>query len=447
VDLRKDERTAGAYSFGNGVFPNSDVARRILSEVRSGERARLITGGRLFGARTGALVVTGQRVLLVPPPGHGPVEEMAKPNVSGVVAVRAGIARVALRADTEPAVWRLDAFPAARVDDLRRVLPRVEKVAGFTGVRRWARQPGTGASPTSAWTGSWRTATDAVREAWTTAVNEAAPTGTDRASSLGARSAGAAAPPPPPASSPTAPRMRASASPSAPVSLSGGPPAHSWTAAERLAAVAMVHLGFPDALVTAPGKDDGVDVVARGAVAQVKFWQSAVGAPAVRDLFGTATAAGAKGLFFSLTGYTAEAGVFAERAGVHLFTFTTDGTVVARSTAARTLMIDAIARLADPVEQRRLQAERSAFETTAQEVERLTARVRWLTDAARRTRRTVRGRGDVKKHERAVAGIESAVAALTALDAEPLQIRRAELVREASAALRRAAKDLGVKAP
>ena len=111
------------------------------------------------------------------------------------------------------------------------------------------------------------------------------------------------------------------------------------------------------------------------------------------------------------------------------------------------MMIEAITRLADPAEQRRLQAERSAFAATAQEVDRLTARATWLTDAAQRTQRTVRVRVASKTFERALFNIQSAVNALKALDVEPQQGRREALTKAASAHLRRAAKDLGVKAP
>jgi hypothetical protein len=431
VDLRKDGRTARAYAFGNGVSPTKDIALRVLDSLGQDETALLISGGRSHGFRAGALVVTGQRVLLVPPAGEGPVDEMSRRDVSGAVATRAGTVRVALRCDTEPHTRLLDRVPTTVIEELRRVLPRLETVAGPKEVQRWAARPprrqAAGSRPERPWASS-RTASEtrtttterpAPRAATTTRLRETARE--------------------------TEPRMRPTASPDAPVSLSGGPPVRTWQDAEVLAAVTMVHLGFADATVTAAGKDQGVDVVARGAVAQVKNWQSTVGAPAVRDLFGTATAAGAAALFFSLSGYTAEARSFAQRAGVCLFTYTTGGKVVAASPSARAILIEAITRLADPVEQRRLQAERTAFEATAQDVERLVARARSLTDVAKRIRRTVRGRAAAKRYQRALDSIQSAANALAALDDEHRQSRREALVRSASGDLRRAAKELGVK--
>ena len=50
-----------------------------------------------------------------------------------------------------------------------------------------------------------------------------------------------------------------------------------------------------------------VDVLATGAIAQVKHWAHPVGQPPLRDLIGVAQAAAAKGFFYSLAGYTPQA--------------------------------------------------------------------------------------------------------------------------------------------
>lgn len=73
--------------------------------------------------------------------------------------------------------------------------------------------------------------------------------------------------------------------------------------AEYAAAAHMRLLGFTDARVTTPGNDKGLDVVAAGAVAQVKWHATKVGAPAVRQLKGSARPAD-RMLFYSKVGYT-----------------------------------------------------------------------------------------------------------------------------------------------
>lgn len=87
--------------------------------------------------------------------------------------------------------------------------------------------------------------------------------------------------------------------------------------------------GFMDACLTNVGPDDGIDVVASGAVAQVKAWMSPIGIAEVQRLRGTAHD-GREAFFFSLMDYTDAARRFADSAGVKLFRFTGyDGSIEA----------------------------------------------------------------------------------------------------------------------
>lgn len=95
--------------------------------------------------------------------------------------------------------------------------------------------------------------------------------------------------------------------------------------AERAAAAWMRYWGWPDAEVTPPGADAGKDVDAGAAVAQVKAHMVPIGRPEIQNLFGVAAAEQKSALFFSLTGYTAQAAEWSEMAGVALFTFDLQG--------------------------------------------------------------------------------------------------------------------------
>jgi hypothetical protein len=133
-----------------------------------------------------------------------------------------------------------------------------------------------------------------------------------------------------------------------------------WEDAERMAAGHMRTVGFPDAEVTTSGPDGGVDVKAAAAVGQVKHWTGKVGAREVRDLNGAAAALGVQGLFYALSGYTAEAVRWAEQAGLALFVYDTDRLVRPVTAAAGRLSGEkVVTRLAPPpetAEQRRAAA-------------------------------------------------------------------------------------------
>lgn len=104
-------------------------------------------------------------------------------------------------------------------------------------------------------------------------------------------------------------------------------PIETWMEAEATAVRWMKHWGWKDARKTQSGADGGIDAIATGAVAQVKFWEKPVSRPDLQNLVGAA--APLPGtlalLFFSKAGYTTDASAWAESANVALFTFDTSG--------------------------------------------------------------------------------------------------------------------------
>lgn len=95
--------------------------------------------------------------------------------------------------------------------------------------------------------------------------------------------------------------------------------------AELVACEWVTYMGFGPAHVTPVGPDQGIDVVASTAVAQVKMEAVATGRPVVQQLFGCAVAEGKTGILFSLAGYTREAIAWADRVGLPLFRFDLQG--------------------------------------------------------------------------------------------------------------------------
>lgn len=93
-----------------------------------------------------------------------------------------------------------------------------------------------------------------------------------------------------------------------------------WAMAEELAAAHMRHLGFADARRTPSGADGGIDVLATGAVAQVKHHAQPVGAPDVQRLRGAAHGV-RRPIFYARNGFTSQAIAFASRAEIALFSF------------------------------------------------------------------------------------------------------------------------------
>ncbi len=112
----------------------------------------------------------------------------------------------------------------------------------------------------------------------------------------------------------------------------------SWEQFEELAAIHMRALGFFDAEVTGPGTDGGIDVIATGAVAQVKAHATATSRPDVQQLKGAAAEHLGSALFYSLSGYTAGAIEWADNVGVALFVLESNGTARPVSGEALALM-------------------------------------------------------------------------------------------------------------
>lgn len=103
----------------------------------------------------------------------------------------------------------------------------------------------------------------------------------------------------------------------------GTEPITSWQAAERAMARQMEAMDFTNVRVTARGSDEGIDIRASGAAAQVKFLSgSKVGRPAIQQLRGAAGPR-TKALFFAFgpKPYTREAIAWAEEHGVALFAY------------------------------------------------------------------------------------------------------------------------------
>ena len=113
----------------------------------------------------------------------------------------------------------------------------------------------------------------------------------------------------------------------------------SWELAEALALAHMKQLGFSDSKSTGNGADRGLDVASSKAAAQVKAWSKPVGAPELQKLKGAAHAY-QHVLFYSLSGYTAQASEYAASVGISLFTFTSENAVEAVNEYAMSLERD-----------------------------------------------------------------------------------------------------------
>lgn len=83
-------------------------------------------------------------------------------------------------------------------------------------------------------------------------------------------------------------------------------------------------------------RDGGIDVESSRHVVQVKDWNSRVGAPAVREIAGVASAKNKRAVVISRSGFTAEATRFASDAGVALFQ-DIDGRILPVNAVAETM--------------------------------------------------------------------------------------------------------------
>lgn len=99
--------------------------------------------------------------------------------------------------------------------------------------------------------------------------------------------------------------------------------------AEHFAAAQMRDMGFDDAKVTGSGPDGGLDVVARRAVAQVKWMHAKVGRPDLQRLYGARGSDHSKDMLFfaellAESPYTPQAVAYANEHGIGLFAYTSD---------------------------------------------------------------------------------------------------------------------------
>ncbi|MDP8931176.1 MAG: restriction endonuclease [Actinomycetota bacterium] len=137
-------------------------------------------------------------------------------------------------------------------------------------------------------------------------------------------------------------------------------------------------VGFTDARLTGRGPDLGIDVIASGLVAQVKAEARPVTRPVVQAIAGVAAVESARAAVFALSGFTAAAEIWGDRAEVALFTFDLAGDVRPFNRHARALLNRAALHPAlDPTA-------RPVAHNTAAEPARLAAAITGLPDGARR---------------------------------------------------------------
>jgi hypothetical protein len=113
----------------------------------------------------------------------------------------------------------------------------------------------------------------------------------------------------------------------------------SWNTAERNAAEWMRYWGYVGVSVTPSGADGGVDIRARGALAQVKWEARQVGRPHLQKLVGArGRSMSSELLFFSGAGYSEHAVAYADEMDIALYFYRLDGRMEARSRLARQLL-------------------------------------------------------------------------------------------------------------
>jgi hypothetical protein len=122
--------------------------------------------------------------------------------------------------------------------------------------------------------------------------------------------------------------------------------------AELVAVDWMRHLGFTDAAATPVGADEGIDVLAEHAVAQVKMEGSPTSRPTVQQLHGVAVAKKRTALFFALAGYTPPAVDWASQHGIALFQYDLQGVPTPVNPPAQQLTQTVDTRIDPPSEPR-----------------------------------------------------------------------------------------------
>lgn len=116
----------------------------------------------------------------------------------------------------------------------------------------------------------------------------------------------------------------------------------SWQVAELNARDWMRSWGFRDAELTTSGSDAGLDIRARGAVAQVKYEARDVGRPYLQLLVGArGLDVTSKMLFFTGARYTEQARRYADEMSIALFHYQLDGLMEPANKLAEDLLKDA----------------------------------------------------------------------------------------------------------
>ena len=112
-----------------------------------------------------------------------------------------------------------------------------------------------------------------------------------------------------------------------------------FTDAELMAASRLRELGFHDARVTPVGADGGIDVLATGALAQVKMESTLIGRPAIQQLVGAAGRNSEDELiFFSATNFTNHAIAYSDYNVISLFTYDVLGELTPVNGVAQALL-------------------------------------------------------------------------------------------------------------
>lgn len=119
-----------------------------------------------------------------------------------------------------------------------------------------------------------------------------------------------------------------------------------WQDAERCAAIWVRAMGHPDAAVTPPGADGGIDIAGRHVLAQVKFRTVKATRPEVQQLLGAAGRREVELFFFSTSGFTADALAWATGVGIAAFQLQFDGSIVPMNAPAA--RAHQVARMAYP---------------------------------------------------------------------------------------------------
>lgn len=213
-----------------------------------------------------------------------------------------------------------------------------------------------------------------------------------------------------------------------------------WKAAEELARDAMKLLGF-DAYLTKSGSDNGIDVIAREAVAQVKDYGNPVGRPDVQRLIGAAE--GRRMLFFTRTGFSPKAVDCAERNKVALFQYDRSGNILPANGCGEMLLVEKSGRHTPPNAKeadlmRRISALGTGLTAVLRECEMLMARQPSWSEKRR-----------LNKVSAQLTGIDAGFAKLNALAERNVKgtFRVERRVRDLEGRLRTAAKTLKITLP